>query len=54
VETVVPDTKIDVRPVVDCIAAWAHTSTSSESLVPVAEVPPQLGVAPGVTKQIPT
>jgi hypothetical protein len=54
VETFVPDTKIDVRPVVDSITAWAHTSTSLESLKPVAELPLQLGFDPGVTKQIPT
>jgi hypothetical protein len=53
VETVEPDTKTDVRPVVDSIAALAHTSTSWVSLVPVAEDPLQLGDDPGVTKQIP-
>ena len=54
VDTVEPDTKTDVRPVVDSMVAWAHTSTSLESLVPAAEEPPQLGLDPGVTKQIPT
>jgi hypothetical protein len=55
VETVEPDTKTDVSPVVDCIVAWAQISTSSLTLLPGREVvPPQLGVAAGATKQIPT
>jgi len=54
VETVEPDTKTAVRPVVDCMVAWAQISTSSATLLPGAEVPLQLGVAAGATKQIPT